>query len=120
MLDIFESVVFFGIGPILWASGLWLFLQTTHSSSRKAIWILVLILLGTAIGFILPFTMIRKKIILLLLILPVVAMVDAWLMKSNRGFSFWFRACAFEVCTVFATAAIFRYLLDALKIQALI
>jgi len=31
--------------------------------------------------------------------------VDIRLAKSNRSFVFWFRACEFEVCTVFGSAA---------------
>jgi hypothetical protein len=40
--------------------------------------------------------------------LPVIAVIDVKLARSNRSFRFWFRACAFEVCTLFGSAAITR------------
>lgn len=120
MLDIVESVVFFGIGPLLWASGPWLFMRSTHSRRRKVIWTLMLISVGAVIGFVLPLDMIRQKFLLLLFVLPVLAIVDVALAKSNRSFAFWFRACSFEIYTVCGAAAMFRYILDALKLAALI
>lgn len=120
MLEIIESVMFFGIGPILWAIGFWLFLHSPLSRRKKISWTLVLIAAGAAIGLLLSSDMIRNKFVLVLLMLPVLAMLDVWLAKSERSFSFWFRACSFEVCTIFGTAAIFRYILDRLKFAPLI
>jgi len=39
---------------------------------------------------------------------PVLAFADMKLAWSGRGASFWFRACAFEVFTVFGSAAMLR------------
>lgn len=108
------------VGPILWASGLWLFLHSGLSRRRKALWIIVLVAVGAAIGFVLPFHIICTKFVLILVILPVAAVVDLWLARSDRRYFYWLRACAFEVGTVFATAAIVRYILDLLNIRALI
>lgn len=115
MLKIFESIAFFGIGPILCVSGVWLFIHSSLERRKKIIWTLVLIALGAVIGFLWSFDMIRKKYFLVLLMLPLLAVLDVWLAISERSFSYWFRACAFELCTVFATAAIFRYILNLLK-----
>ncbi|MBI1743459.1 hypothetical protein HYR54_10405 [Candidatus Acetothermia bacterium] len=120
MLETVESLLFFGVGPILWVSGLWLFVHSSLSRRRKVIWTIVLIGVGAVIGLVLPFSAIRNKYALMLLVMPVLALVDVRLAKSNRGFFFWFRACAFEICTVFGTAAICRYILDVLKIGALV
>ena len=116
MLETVESLLFFGVGPILWASGFWLFVHSGLSRRRKVLWTIALIVVGAVIGLVLPVNAIRDKYALTLLVLPVLALVDVTLAKSHRGFFFWFRACAFEICTVFGTAAICRYILDVLKI----
>lgn len=60
----------------------------------------------------LPLAQLWSKFLLVLTILPILALADVWLLRSGRGFSFWVRACGFEVCTVFATAYVARSLLD--------
>jgi hypothetical protein len=47
-----------------------------------------------------------------LLVLPALALADVLLLRSERGVSFWVRACGFEVVTVFAAAAAARLLVD--------
>ena len=120
MLELVESAVFFGIGPILWASGAWVFVHSGLTRRRKISWALVLIASGALIGYVMPFSMIRSKFLLLLTLLPLLAVADVWLARSNRGFAFWFRACSFELCTVFGPAAMFRFILDALEIGSLL
>jgi hypothetical protein len=73
--------------------------------ARKIVWSLFLVAVGVAIGVLLPPRGIRDRFLILLAALPVLAWIDIHLAKSNRTFQFWFRACAFEVCTVFAAAA---------------
>jgi hypothetical protein len=116
--DLVEAVVFWGIGPILWASGLWSFMHSTLSLARKVIWAIIVITIGAIIGSVLSINMIRNRFVLLLLALPVLAVIDVQLARSKRSYFFWFRACAFEICTVFGTAAMVRYILDMLKVRA--
>ncbi|TMQ70046.1 MAG: hypothetical protein E6K81_13500 [Candidatus Eisenbacteria bacterium] len=52
----------------------------------------------------LPLGQLWSKFLLLLAILPLLAAADVWLLRSGRGFTFWVRACGFEVGTVFAAA----------------
>ena len=56
----------------------------------------------------------------LAVILPVIGLADALLLRSRRGFLFWIRACAFEICTVFGVAATARLLLDMTGVAALV
>jgi len=108
LLNTFAWVIFFGFGPLLWMSGLRLFLESPLSRPKKIGWSVMLIVLGVAIGGVLPLAAIRNRFLLLAAALPLLAMADVKIARSNRTFSFWFRACAFEVCTVFASAAITR------------
>lgn len=108
LLDIVAWAIFLGLGPVLWASGLWLFLVSSLSRSRKTAWAVFLVSLGVAIGYVLPLPSIRNRFLLLLVVLPLLAIVDVKLAKSNRRFSFWLRACSFEICTVFGSAALTR------------
>ncbi len=111
MRHVLESVLFFGLGPLLWASGLVLFLHSPSSRRRKITWTLILVLIGVFVGFVLSAAAIREKFAILLVLLPLLALADVKLMSSRRGFTFWLRACGFEICTVFAVAAWCRYML---------
>jgi O-antigen ligase len=114
-LDRGAWLVFFGLVPILWASGVWLFIHSALSSSKKIGWVLFLIVCGIAIGFVLPLAGIRNRFLVLLAVLPLLAVVDIGLARSNRRFFFWLRACGFEVCTVFGCAAVTRLLQEAMN-----
>jgi hypothetical protein len=113
-VDAFARVVFFGVGPVLWVSGILLFVKSDLSPAKKVAWAVLLVAAGAAIGSFLPLSSIRNRFLLLLAVLPVLAVVDVRLARSNRDFWFWFRACAFEVCTVFGSAAITRAVLGAI------
>jgi hypothetical protein len=108
LLEAVAWAIFLGLGPVLWASGVWLFCTASLSLPRKLAWALFLVAVGFAIGRVLPLEGIRNRFLVLLASLPLLALVDIKLAKSNRSFVFWFRACAFEVCTVFGSAAIAR------------
>lgn len=108
LLDTAGWVVFFGVGPLLWAAGVSLFLRSSLSRPRKMAWAGLLVALGAAIGFFLPLQGIRNRYLLLLAVLPVLAGIDIGLARSDRGYSFWLRACAFEIGTVFGSAAVTR------------
>ncbi len=110
-----EAALFFGLGPLLWVSGLVLFLRSPLSQRRKILWTLFLAAIGVVVGFLLPASAIREKFVLLLLLLPLLAVADVMLMSSRRGFTFWLRACGFEVCTVFGVAAWCRYVVETFK-----
>lgn len=110
--DVAAWAVFFGLGPVLWASGVRLFLRSSLSRAWKAGWTLVLVSVGTAIGCVLPLPGIRNRFLALLLVLPLLAILDATLARANRRLSFWIRACSFEICTVFGTAAITRLAIE--------
>lgn len=84
------------------------------SPAKKTVWATLLVGLGAAIGSFLPLVSIRNRFLLLLAVLPILALLDVRLARSNRSFAFWFRACAFEICTVFGSAAITRALLHAI------
>ena len=111
MLDGVAWFVFFGLLPLLWASGVWLFAHSGLTSRKKALWVTFLVIVGAAIGLVLPLVAIRNRFLVLLVLLPVVALVDVRLARSKRTFLFWLRACSFEVCTVFACAALARFAL---------
>lgn len=113
-MDALAWGIFFGVGPILWASGILLFVRSGLPPERKVAWAAFLAAVGVAIGTLLPLVSIRNRFLLLLAGLPILALVDVRLSRSNRGFRFWFRACAFEVCTVFGSAAITRGLMTAI------
>ena len=113
-MDALAWAVFFGVGPILWASGVLLFVKSDLSPAKKVGWTAFLVAAGAAIGSFLPLTSIRNRFLLLLAVLPVLAVIDVRLARSNRNFRFWFRACAFEICTVFGSAAITRAVMGAI------
>jgi hypothetical protein len=106
--------VFFGAVPVLWASGIILFVRSEMPRAKKIGWALFLVAVGVAVGSLLPLPAIRNRLLLVLAILPVLAVIDVELSRSNRSFWFWFRACAFEVCTVFGSAAITRAVLRSM------
>ncbi len=116
-LAYFESVLFFVVGPVLWAAGLVLFVRSPLSPTRKSLWFLLLIAVGLLMGVLLPFASIRDKFVFVLVLLPLLAFADIKLMRSDRGFLFWFRACGFEVCTVFAVAATARHAFNLLHLS---
>jgi hypothetical protein len=113
-VDALAWAVFLGAGCVLWASGILLFVNSDLSLAKKLGWTAFLVAAGAAIGSLLPLSSIRNRFLLLLAALPVLAFVDVRLARSNRNFGFWFRACAFEVCTVFGSAAITRAVLGAI------
>jgi hypothetical protein len=115
LLEAIAWAIFLGLGPILWASGVWLFSTTPLTLARKVAWTLFLVTVGIVIGRVLPMEGIRNRFLVLLASLPLLALVDIKLAKSNRSFVFWFRACAFEVCTVFGCAAIIRIIFQSTK-----
>jgi len=94
--------------PLLWTSGVWLFARSGLTARKKALWALFLIALGVAVGLLLPLAAIRNRFLVLLALLPLLALIDLELARSNRTLLFWVRACSFEVCTVFACAALTR------------
>lgn len=116
VLHILESLLFFGIGPLLWASGLILFLRSPSSLRRKVIWTLVLVTMGVVVGWLLPASAIREKFAIVIVLLPLLALADVTLMSSHRGFMFWLRACGFEICTVFAVAAWCRFVINSVRL----
>jgi len=79
-----------------------------------------LLLVGLGLGLVLPLTQLWSKFLLVLMILPVLAVADVWLLRSGHGFSFWIRACGFEVCSVFAVAGVVRSLFDIVGIKPFI
>jgi hypothetical protein len=101
---------------VLWFAGLRLFVRAELSRRRKFTWSVFLLLVGVGLGLVLPLTQLWSKFLLVLAILPVLALADVWLLRSGHGFSFWMRACGFEVCTVFAAAGAARALLDIARI----
>jgi hypothetical protein len=106
--------VFFGAVPVLWASGIILFVRSEMPRAKKIGWALFLVTVGVAVGSLLPLSAIRNRLLLVLAVLPILAVIDVELSRSNRSFWFWFRACAFEVCTVFGSAAITRAVLRSM------
>lgn len=113
-MDALAWAVFFSVGPILWASGILLFARSNLSPAKKVGWTAFLVAAGVAIGFFLPLVSIRNRFLLLIAALPILALADVRLARSNRSFRFWFRACAFEVCTVFGSAAVTRAVMGAI------
>lgn len=112
LLNVVAWSIFLGLGPVLWASGLWLFLRSSLSPVRKTAWAILLVCIGIAVGYLLPLPSIRNRFFVLLMALPLLAIVDVKLAKSHRQFSFWLRACSFEICTVFGSAALTRLTFD--------
>ncbi len=97
---------------ILWIAGLRLFLGSDLSPVRKTGWTVFLIFVGIGIGILLPLPEVLSKFLPLTVILPLLGVIDVFLLRSGRGLSFWIRACGFEICTVFGVAAAARWLLD--------
>ncbi|MFZ2489907.1 MAG: hypothetical protein WA208_00345 [Thermoanaerobaculia bacterium] len=114
MFDVLIRIAVVAGSCILWLAGLRLFLQTDSSRGRKLGWTALLLLVGIAIGVVLPSSQVWSKFLWLIAILPVLGLADVWLLRSGRGLSYWIRACGFEVCTVFGAAAAARYVLDLL------
>ena len=98
---------------LLWASGVSLFVRASLTRRRKVLWTLLLVGIGVGIGVVLPLDAIRNRFMFLLLLLPVLALIDVKVARSNRSFLFWFRACSFEISTVFLAAALTRGVLNA-------
>ena len=97
-----------------------LFLSSGLTRRRKVTWSAALVAIGMMIGFMLPTDVILRRFLVLLLALPLLAAFDLLVLRSQRTFAFWVRACGFEVCTVFAVAAISRYFLDAAGVAPLV
>jgi hypothetical protein len=102
-------------GSVLWASGIFLFVKSELSPAKKIVWSLFLVAIGAAVGMLLPLVAIRNRFLLLLAVLPVLAIIDVKLARSKRSFWFWFRACSFEICTVFGSAAITRLVAESVR-----
>jgi hypothetical protein len=105
---------------VVWFAGLRLFLQSELSRRRKVLWTAFLVLVGLAIGVILPSSQLWNKFLLLVVILPLLGFSDVVLFRSKRGLLFWIRACGFEICTVFGAAGLSRFGLDVMGVTALI
>jgi len=108
ILEAIGWLIFAGVGPLLWISGLRLFVRANLSLTRKLLWAGLLLGVGAALGLYFPLRVIRNQYLVVLLILPVLAFVDTKLARSAYSPSFWYRACAFEVFTVFGAAAMLR------------
>ena len=111
MLDLLRLLLFYAICPLLWASGAYLFVRSDLSIFKKLGWSGALVLVGAGIGWLVPPTMIESRFLILLAALPLFAVIDVKLARSDRGFSFWLRTCGFELCTVFGTAATVAHVL---------
>ena len=105
---------------VVWSAGLRLFLQSDLSQTRKLRWIAFLVLVGIGIGVVLPLSQVWRKFCLLVVILPALGLADLLLLRSERGVSFWIRACGFEVCTAFGVATATRFALDLIGAEALV
>lgn len=110
-MTVIGSALVVGSGA-LWVAGLRLFIRSELSRHRKLTWSAFLLLVGVGAGVVLPLSELRSKFLLVLAMLPLLAVVDAWLVRSGHGLSFWIRACGFEVCSVFGAAAVARYVFD--------
>ncbi len=114
------------VGPLLvvaaafWVAGLRLFVRADMTRRWKLGWCGFLVLIGVAIGVVLPLGQLWRKFLLIMVLLPVIAVADVYLLRTRRGLSYWIRACGFEVGTVFAVAAAARVGLDAAGVIALV
>jgi len=106
------------VGAALWLTGLRLFLRAELSGRRKLAWSACLVGVGVVIGLLLSRTQVWEKFLILLALLPALGAADTLLLKTRRGFSFWVRACGFELGTVFGVAALTRLLCDAAGFSA--
>jgi len=104
----------------LWAMGLKLFLDSGLPYRRKAGWTILLVCAGAVIGCLLQLDALWRRFLVLLWLLPLLGLLDVFLLRSRRDAWFWIRACGFEVCTVFGTAAAARYLLDRVGVGPLL
>ena len=120
MLESLLGIVIVVGAGLLWFAGLQLFLQSELSRTRKVAWTTILVLVGTGIGIVFPLGQVWRKFLLLIVVLPVLGLADVLLLRSGRGLSFWIRACGFEICTVFAAAAVARFSLDLVDLTALL
>ncbi len=105
-------IVIVAAAVFVWIAGLRLFLGSGLSPLRKIGWTVFLIIAGIGIGILLPLPEVWSRFLLLIVILPVLGVIDVFLLRSGRGLSFWIRACGFEICSVFGAAAATRLLLD--------
>jgi hypothetical protein len=105
---------------LFWVAGLRLFLAAEMSVRWKLTWSSLLVLVGIAVGYTLSLADLGTKFLWLLAILPILAAVDVLVLRAKRGFTYWIRACGFEVVTVFATAAISRVVWDHLGVAPLV
>lgn len=108
MANTFAWIAFIAALPVLWLTGLRLFLQTDLTRLKRVLWPIALAAVGVCAGYLLSLTAIRDRFLAILLAVPILSLVDIKLARSNRTFLFWFRACAFEVSTVFGAAAATR------------
>jgi hypothetical protein len=92
---------------VLWVAGLRLFLSSGLSVRHRLIWSAVLVVAGAAIGALLSQDGISTRFLIALAIVLV--------LRSKRPWSFWLRACGFEICTVFGVAALVRKSVDVLN-----
>lgn len=120
MLQLLGRITIILGAGVVWLAGLRLFLQSALSQSRKLRWTAFLVLVGIGIGVVLPLSEVWRKFCLLVVILPVLGLADVLLLRSDRGLSFWIRACGFEVCTAFGVAAVTRFALDLMGAEALV
>jgi hypothetical protein len=86
----------------------------------KLIWSAFLVVVGIALGFTLSLSDLGTKFLWLLAILPILAAVDVLALRGRRRFTYWIRACGFEVVTVFGTAAICRAVLNQIGVAPLV
>jgi hypothetical protein len=108
------------VAAALWLAGLVLFLRAELSTRYKINWTTVLVLVGAVAAAALPLSQIWDKFLIALGILPLLAVADVALFRSNRTFLFWLRACGFEVGTIFLVALGLRVLLDAVGTAPLV
>lgn len=97
-----------GLALALWLMGVRLFWNAPLSWRYKLSWSLLLLLVGAGAGTLLRYDQIIQKFLLALAWVPILAVVDVGLLHSQRGVSFWVRACGFEVCSVFGVALVTR------------
>ncbi len=108
------------VGALLWVLGLQLFLRSELSTARKVGWTALLVVVGAAIGTLLPTPSIRLKFLVLLVGLPLLAALDLAFLRPARTLSFWLRAYGYEVCTVFGVAGLVRLVLNRLAVRPLL
>ena len=70
LFDVVAWAVFVGLGPVLWVSGVRLFVRSSLSRLWKTVWVLFLVFVGIGIGYALPLPDIRNRFLALLVALP--------------------------------------------------